>query len=139
MLDVNDRIVNAGIIDISAAATQSFTAFELGRVGLPVDTYFVVHVTEGTAAAVTPVNWFLEISLDNGSTWDRVAVIEADTITGTYILAVPAGLNDIRPENVQPGSNIDARVTATWTTVASADDITFSAYLAGPQSYQSFN
>lgn len=138
MLDINTRIVSAGVIDISVGSSQSFTAVNLGRVGLPVDTAFVVHITDVSAQAITPVNWYLEVTKDNGSTWERVAVIEADVVSAKAIFSVPAGLNDIRPEHVA-GADIDVRVTATYTNVASADDVTFDAYLAGPQSFASFN
>lgn len=138
MLDIDLKIADSVVIDISAAATQSTGAFNLGRGGLPRNLYFIVHVEDGTDdATAKPFLFNLEVTVDNGSTWKRVATIVTDAAKA-LIREVPVGLNDIRPE-AYPSASIDVRVTVTWDATAGTNDVTFSAYLGTPQGYPSFD
>ena len=137
-MDLNLRLANAVVLDISAASPQTVAAVNLGQVGLPNQATFVLVITDATAQAVTPVEFQLQFTDDNGSTWHTVATITANVVTANTAFAVAAGLNVFAPE-LLAAANIDLRVRTTHTVVASADDITYDAYLAGPQSFPFFN
>jgi hypothetical protein len=133
MLDVDTRLQNATVLDISAGGPDNGTAFNVGRNGLAGEIWFVVHITDGTAAAIEPLTFDLEYTIDNGTTWNTAATVTFQALAAAAELqAVPVGPIDLRTE-AYAAANIDVRVTANWTTVASADDVTYSAYLAGPQ------
>ena len=139
MLDIDTRIVSAGAVDISAATPQQTAAVNVGKNGLAGEIWFVVHITDGTDQAVEPVTFELQVTIDNGSTYSTVAAVTFHTLVATAaveseILAVPVGPIDLRTEQIAAAS-IDVRVQSRHVVVADADDLTFDAYLAGPQPF----
>jgi len=137
-LDLNLRAANAVVIDISAATPQNTAALNLGKSGLPDQLYLVVVITDPSAQAVTPVEFRLQFTDDNGTTWHTVGTITANVVSANAAFAVPVGLASFAPEGIA-SANIDVRVQTTHVVVASGDDITYDAYLAGPQSFPFFN
>jgi len=137
-MDLNLRLANAVVLDISAATPQTTTAVNLGRVGLPDQAYLIVVITDVTAQAVIPVTWSLQITDDNGTTWHTVGTITANVVSAKGAFAVPVGLASFAPEAIAEAS-IDVRVLTTHVVVANADDITYDAYLAGPSGFPVFN
>ena len=142
MLDADLLIVDGGTIDISSTHdfdTEASTAVNVGKVGLPRDCWFVIHITEGSAQAIEPVVFSLQVTVDNGTTWNTIAKISVNVVTAaTPLFAVPCGPVDLRVENYAT-ANIDVRVLPGWVEVENADDVTYDAYLAGPQSFRAFD
>ncbi len=126
-------------VDISAAATKNETAVNLGRVGLPAQTTFVVVITEGSAdASIEPVEFNLQFTDDNGSTWNTVATITVSDINNPAAFAVPVGPANFAPEAIASAS-IDVRAQVVLAATGSTDDFDYVAFLAGPQSFPFFN
>lgn len=125
-------------IDISETPDNAEAAVNLGKVGLPDQCYFVVVITAGSAEAVVPVTWEFQFTDDNGSTWHTVGTITANVVTGPAAFAVPVGLASFAPEGIASAS-IDVRVNTSWTEVEVDDNISYNAFLAGPQGFPFFN
>lgn len=148
MQDILSRIAvsgttpNTGFIDIalSSGHANNITApVTIGRVGLSEGLHFIVHITDGTAQAVTPVSWVLQLSTDGGTSWRDIAIVTANVVSSKAILSTPVGLIDHRPENFAEG-NIRVRIRTTHTTVASSDNISYDAYLGHMMSlFRPFN
>ncbi len=146
IMDVDDRIATAGttpgtdgIIDISATSGQFTAAFNLGRVGIPNGMSFCIEITDVTAQNIIAVQWVLQYTDDNGTSWNDIATItdlgEAKT---KKMMAIAVGPIDVRAENIAEAS-LDVRVKTTHTVVASADDVQFNAYLTTRQSLLAFD
>lgn len=136
-LDANLQIATSVVIDISAGTSQSTTAFNIGKAGLVKQSWFVVDIEAVTADGTAPPFHFnLEYTNDNGSTWKRIAVITTDAdVAKPY--ATPVGpIHDAAVNRT--AASVDIRVTVTWDSGAGTDDVTFSAYIAGPQSFPPF-
>lgn len=144
MLDADMLIVDGGTVNISATAdlvagTDASAAVNLGKTGIPEDCWFLVHITTGSAEAIEPLSFHLQVTVDNGSNWTTsVAAVTFLTVVaaGNEILAVACGPIDLRVDKPYAAADIDVRVCADWTTVAVADDVTYDAYLCGRQSFR---
>jgi len=145
IMDVEDKIATAGstpgtsgIIDISATSGQFTAAFNLGRVGLPNGLSFCIEITDVTAQAIGTVQWVLQYTDDNGTTWHDLATItDTNQAQAKAMLAIAVGPVDVRAETIAEAS-LDVRVKTTHTVVASADDVQFNAYLTTRQSLLAF-
>ena len=138
-LDLDLRLANSAVVDISAATSDAETAVNLGAGGLPDQATFVVIVEAGTAdASVEPVTFELQFTDDNGTTWHVVSTITVGIMNNPAAYSVRVGRNVFAPEQLAAAS-IDVRCVAKWQTTAGTDDFTYSAYLAGPQSFPFFN
>lgn len=143
MLDVNAKIVAAGLLDVdgggAVARTENSASFTLSRAGLVEGMDFVVHITDGTAAVIEPATFNLQVSIDNGTVWQTVATVTVSVADNVLLLSSPVGLEDIRGEAYTP-ANILLRVSVSYTGVAATntDNVTYDAYLAGRQGTRSF-
>ena len=123
--------------DISASATSSATAVNLGRSGLPTDLYCTVIVTAASAANFTTVTLKarFEYTTDNGTTYREAGSTSMKCGPNTagvplQMRTFPIGLTDIVPEQ-NAAADIDWRVTMTLSaTVADADDYDWEAWLS---------
>lgn len=122
--------------DISAGASVSTNAINVGRAGFSLGEGFTVEVTEASAAnmdtdVVRKLRFYAEVTYDNGTTYHRIGVAEGRiSEAGVPKQQVWGPLEyDGVPENYD-GDNIDWRVTADWTNVlASTDDFNFRGWL----------
>jgi hypothetical protein len=122
--------------DISAGAEVATTAVENSRAGFAKGAGFTVVVTVASTAnfntdLVRTLNFYLDISLDNGSSYHPIGVaagqISEDGVP-KQVLWGPVE-KDIVPENYTP-ANIQWRGRANWTNVlASTADFNFQFYL----------
>ncbi len=135
MLDINLKIVASRTLTVNGGTPNTSPNFVLGRGGLPEDTDFTVVLEDPTIAAVGLVTFDFQVSVDGGTTYRRVATANIADASKKQVVAVPVGRHDIRPETFA-AANIMVRVVATWTTQVSADDMIYSAYLAGPQPFK---
>ncbi len=122
--------------DISAASTVSTNAVENSRAGFAKGEGFTVVVTAASAANMNTdvtrvLNFYLDISLDNGTTYHPIGVAAGQISAAGVPLQMVWGPveKDIVPENYVP-ANIQWRGRADWTNVlADADDFNFQFYL----------
>jgi hypothetical protein len=151
-LDINLRILNADTVDTDAGSSEISPVFDFSsaasidsdnKTPFPEGTSFVVAVTTPGPAAAYPVRFDLELSIDG--TLFRKASSVTFTNAAAGIKADRFGLLDYVPEAaVITGTDraaavdLKARVVANYTTAAGAD-IVYDAYIAGPQSFASFN
>lgn len=135
MLDSNMKVTVTH--DISLNVTQSSSAVALGRVGLPEGATLVVVVESSDTSSANfpnPVRVYFEYTTDGGTTWRRGGSVELQAGSSglpAQVRAAPVGFADIVPER-HASDDIQWRVTSDiGATIASSDDFTYTAYLAG--------
>lgn len=123
--------------DISAAASVSTAAVNLGLGGLAKAEGFAVAVTAKSDAnfntdVTRKLNFYCEVTVDNGTTWRRVGVIAGRISAAGVPLQGPLW-GPIEAETLPElyaSADVDWRVTADWTNVlASADDFNFKGWI----------
>lgn len=129
-LDLNTRIVASRTVGPTGGSDNS-PAVNLGKTGFSDLTRFVVHIENTPASNLAPAVFYLEASLDGGTTFQRIAAVTSQTIPGPRIFSVDCG-SDVRLEG---RTDVRVRVASTWAAQASGTGITYSAYLAGPESH----
>lgn len=123
--------------DVSAAASASTNAIENSRAGFNAGEGFTAVITEASAANFVDraLNIFLDVSVDNGTTYYPIGVIPMYIGTDGVPLQIKWGpvQQDIVPENYDPAS-IQWRARATLTSALSTtDDFNFQVYLGNQQ------
>jgi len=141
--DAELQIVSSVTVDISVSATPaSTTPFVLGRRGLVKKARFAVIFEDVSAdTAIDPIHFYLEVSVDSGSTWHRIADIQlngdgAASKRGPY--SVPISGIDLRDET-RTVNAVQLRVTVVMAATGGADDFTYSAYITGDAQFPPFN
>jgi hypothetical protein len=124
-----ENTTNEVAFDVSSVTEATTNAMENGRAGFSVGEGFVVMITEASTAnfGTRTLNAFLDVSLDNGSTYYPigVAALRVGT-TGVPQQTVWAPCQkDIVPENYNP-DNIQWRGRVTLSsTLSTTDDFNF--------------
>jgi len=146
MFDAELQIVSSQVVDVSANAEQLSSSvaadvLAIGRKALVGQLAFTVVIEAVTAAAaganVVPVNFVLQRSNNNGSTYGDIAVItlsQAASLAKTGVWSVPIGPFDAREDMMADADSI-LRVAVRYTDNAETDDFTYSAYLTTRQPF----
>lgn len=119
--------------DISAGASSTTNAVENGRAGFNVGEGFTAVITALSAANFVDraLNIYLDVSVDNGSTYYPIGVIPMQISASGVPLQMKWGpvQKDLVPENYNPAS-IQWRGRAVLTSaLADADDFNYQVYL----------
>lgn len=143
MLDADLQIVDSVTVDISASATPAATtAFALGRRSFPTGACFVIHIEDTSDDdSIDPVRFDLEVTVDAGTTYHKVASIELkgdNSLSKAGPYSVPIGLMDFRAE-VQAATDIKVRVVVVMAATGGTDDFTYSAYIGTGNPYPNFS
>lgn len=141
MLDAELQIVDSYVVDISSATSFTTTAVQLNRRGFPKNATFVIHLEDtSTDDSIDPWRVELEVSVDGGTVWHRVAAIDFNGNSSAEHggpFSVPIGMMDFRAEQ-RSTTEIQVRTRVTLAATGGADDITFSAYIGSGNEYHHF-
>lgn len=134
-LDVELQIVDSAVVDVSEGASQASTAVNLGKKALVRGATFVVDIEDVSAAG--PFRFDFEYTVDNGVNWYKIASV---TTKGDVKVRRSARIGpvDARIEK-QTAASVNCRVVCNYTDGVSTDDMTYSAYIAGPHNEAPFD